>query len=566
MAGRNSRINSLLQLSAGLILLITLNILSGFFFSRIDLTAEHRYSLAPSSKKLAGELKDIVYFKIYLNGDLPPGFKRLRNATREVLDEFRIYAGDNIEYEFIDPASGKDEKERMELYKQLAKKGLFPTNLEVQAEGKKSEKIIFPGAIVTYRNQEIPLQLLKSQLGSSPEVMLNNSVEGLEYEVSSTIRRLTQPLAKEVAFLRGHGELATDRITDAARALSDYYKVDTVLIGGQLHSLDKYSAVIIAKPDSTFSEKDKFVIDQYIMKGGHVFWLIDKLAIDMDSLSKESTNMALPWNLNLDDQLFRYGARVNADLLMDLQAAPIPVVTGYTGNTPRQELFPWPYYPLLNAACNHPVVNNLNVVKAEFCNSIDTIEVPDIRKTILLSTSDFARLQMSPARVSLNMLREEPDPKQYTKHKIPVAVLLEGTFTSNFKNRIPQAIESSPEIGFSAISPPNKMIVVGDGDIIANYVSKKGAIYPLGYDRFTQQSYGNRNFILNCIDYLCDDSGVIELRGKEIKLRLLDAAKLKETPWIRWFNVSVPLLLLMIAGWIHQSLRKRRYTNRRQSS
>ena len=432
-AVRSVRSNSLLQLAASAIILITLNILSGYFFTRFDLTAEHRYSLSPSSIKLAGELKDVVYIRIYLDGDLPPGFKRLRNATRELLDEYRVHSADNIDYEFIDPSAAGNEKERLELYKQLAKKGLFPTNLEVQDQGKKSEKIIFPGALVSYKNQEVPLQLLKSQLGSDPEVMLNNSIEGLEYEITSAIRRLTQPLAKEVAFLRGHGELSTDRITDAARALSEYYKVDTVLIDGQLHALDNYAAVIIAKPDAPFSEKDKFIIDQYVMNGGKVLWVLDKMTIDMDSLETTSTSIALPNNLNLDDQLFRYGVRINADLIMDLQSAPIPVVTGYTGNRPNQELFPWPFFPLLNAGNNHPVVNNLNVVKGEFTSSLDTIEVPNIRKTILLTSSGFSRLQLSPVRVSLNMLRNDPDPKLYNKRNLSAAILLEGTFPSNFK-------------------------------------------------------------------------------------------------------------------------------------
>ena len=559
MAVKSTRSNSLLQLAASAIILITLNILSSYFFTRLDLTAERRYSLSSATVKLAGELKDVVYIRIYLDGDLPPGFKRLRNATRELLDEYRIYSSENIDYEFIDPSSVGNEKERMELYKQLAKKGLFPTNLEVKDQGKKSEKIIFPGALVSYKNQEVPLQLLKSQLGGDPEVMLNNSIEGLEYEITSAIRKLTQPLAKEVAFLRGHGELSTDRITDAARALSEYYKIDTVLIDGKLKALDNYSAVIIAKPENAFSEKDKFVLDQYVMNGGKLLWVMDKMSIDMDSLESTSTSIALPNNLNLDDQLFRYGVRINADLIMDLQSAPIPVVTGYTGNRPNQQLFPWPFFPLLNAGNNHPVVNNLNVVKGEFASSVDTIAVDNVKKTILLTSSEFSRLQMSPVRVSLNMLRYDQDPKLYNKKKIPTAVLLEGTFTSNFRNRIPEAIANSPEIGFKEKSIENKMIVVADGDIISNYVSKKGAIYPLGYDRFTQQSYGNRNFILNCVDYLCDDSGVIALRGKEIKLRLLDKAKLATAGWLKWTNVLLPLLLMMIGGSIHYIVRKRKY-------
>lgn len=295
------------------------------------------------------------------------------------------------------------------------------------------------------------------------------------------------------------------------------------------------------------------------MRGGRSLWFIDKLAVDMDSLTTTSTTIALPWNLNLDDQLFRYGVRVNDDLLLDLQAAPIPVVTGYTGNSPRQELFPWPYFPLMDGAGSHPIVNNLNVVKGEFVGTLDTIQVQGIRKTILLCGSKFGRLQMSPARISLNLLQEEPDPKSYSKRQLPAAVLLEGSFTSNFRNRIPEAIRTSKEIGFKETGQPTSMVVVADGDVIRNYVSKKGAIYPLGYDRFTKQSYGNLSFVLNCVDYLCDDSGVIGLRGKEFKLRLLDASRMNEMPWLPWVNVLAPLGIVLLAGAVHQSLRRRKY-------
>lgn len=557
MKGRKSQ--SIMQLFAVIIILISVNILAGYFFFRIDMTGEKRYSLSSSSKKMAAELDDVVTIRIYLDGDLPPGFRRLRNATREILDEFRVYAGDNIEYEFIDPAAGKDEKERLELYKQLATKGLFPTNLEQREKGGTTEKIIFPGAILNYRSKEIPVQLLKSRIGSSPEEMLNNSVEGLEYEFTSSFRKLMSRSAAKVAFIKGHGELDNNRITDAARALAEYYIVDTVTINERLRALDDYKAVIIAKPDTFFSEKDKFIIDQFIMNGGRVLWLIDKLAVDMDSLSATATTVALPGMINLDDMLYRYGARINDDLVLDMQSAAIPVVTGYTGNTPKQELFPWPYFPLLNPFGNHPVVNNLNVIRSEFCNSVDTIQVPGVRKTILLTSSDFSKLQLPPARVSLNMLREEPDASVYKKKQIPVAVLLEGTFSSNYRNRIPVVIQQSSSIGFRDSSKNTRMIIIGDGDIISNYVSKKGAIYPLGFDRFTQQSFGNRNFILNCIDYLCDDSGIIELRGKEIKLRMLDPAKLQENSWIRWFNVAVPAFAVLISGWVYLLIRKKRY-------
>lgn len=559
MKTRNLKKQSLIQLLLLLLILVFLNVLAGYVFTRFDLTGEKRYSLSPSTKKLAGELKDVVYFKIYLDGDLPPGFKRLRNSTKELLDEFRIYGGDNIQYEFIDPSAAADEKERLQLYKQLAGKGLTPTNLQEREKAGTSQQLLFPGALVTYKAKEVSLQLLKSRMGSSPEEMLNNSVEGLEYEISSILRKLTTDVADRVGFLRGQNELSTKQITDAARSLSEFYTVDTVRIDGQLDALKDYKALIIAKPDTAFDEHDKFILDQFVMKGGRILWLLDRMEFNMDSLKETSTNVAIANDLNLDDLLFKYGVRVNTDLVLDLQAAPIPVVTGMMGNQPKQDLFPWYYFPLLNPTSKHPIVHNLNAIKGEFVSTLDTVEADSVQKTILLTSSKFSRIQYPPARISLNMLRDEPDPALYNKQFLPVAVLLEGNFRSNFTNRIPAAVSESPEIGFASRSVHTKMIVVSDGDIIASYINKKGNIYPLGVDRYTKQTYGNKNFILNCVDYLCDDSGILELRGKEFKLRLLDPAKIENAGVIRWINVFAPVLLMVLYGMARIWFRKRKY-------
>ncbi len=556
---RNIRKQNILQLLSITAILLFLNIISSRLYTRFDLTSEKRYSLSQSSKVLASELKEMVYFKIYLDGDLPPGFKQLRNATREMLDEFRVYAGDRIEYQFIDPSAGTDDKERLKIYKQLTEKGLQPTQLEQHEKGSRSQSLVFPAALVSFGSAEIPVQLLKSKIGGSPDEMLNHSIEALEYEIATTLRKLTTPVSKRVAFLQGHGELSTRQISDAANTISEFYKVDTVNLQGQLHALDDYQVLIIAKPQNSFEEKDKFIIDQFIMKGGRVFWLIDKMQINMDSLTESSTNVALPIELNLDDQLFHYGIRVNNDLILDLLAAPIPVVTGYVGNQAKQELFPWYYFPLLNPKSNNPIVKNLNAIKSEFISTIDTIESKEINKTILLTSSEFCKVQFPPARVSLNILQEDPDPSQFRKHFLPVAVLLDGQFSSNFKNRIPAAISQSKEIDFRENSMPGKMIVVSDGDIIASYVSKKGSIYPLGYDRFTQQFYGNKNFILNCIDYLCDETAILELRGKEIKLRMLDPVKTASPAFLSWLNVLLPVILVMLYGIFRNMWRKRIY-------
>ncbi len=560
MASRNLKKQSLLQLFLLLLILVFANIVAGSLFTRFDLTSEKRYSLSASTKKIAGNLKDVVLFKIYLDGDLPPGFKRLRNSTQELLDEYRIYSGDNIQYEFIDPSSNPDEKERIQLYKQLSEKGLTPTNLEERDKDSRSQRLVFPGAIVSYKSRSVPLQLLKSKIGTEPEVMLNNSIEGLEYEITSTIRRLTNDVAQGVAFLQGQEELNTRQITDIAKSLSEFYSIDTVTIDGRLDALKNYKALIIAKPMLAFTEKDKFIIDQFIMHGGRVLWLIDRMEINMDSLVETSTNIAIANDLNLDDQLFHYGVRVNPNLVMDLQAAPIPIVTGMVGNQPKQDLFPWFYFPLLNPISKHPIVNNLNAIKGEFMSTVDTVEAENIKKTILLTTSKYSKVQFPPARVSLNILRDQPDQLEYNKLYLPVAVLLEGTFHSNFTNRIPSTIAEAKEIGFKATSDTTKMIVVSDGDIAASHVSKKGTIYPLGYDRYTQQTFGNKNFILNCVDYLCDDSGILELRGKEFKLRLLDTSKTENPGLLSWTNVLLPVTLVFLYGLIRIWLRKKKYT------
>lgn len=557
---RSIKQQSIIQLFLILAIVVLINVLAQFAFTRLDMTQEKRYSLSQSSKDLATHLDDIVYFKIYLAGDLPPGFLKLRNSLKEMLDEFRVYSKDNIEYEFIDPNSNPNEKERVELYKQLSKKGLYPTTLEENQNGSQSQKLIFPGAIVNFRSKEIPMQILKSKLGSGSDEMLNTSVENLEYEISSVLRKISVEKSISVAFLKGQNELSTSKFSDAANGLKDYYIVDTVSIGGKINALKDFKLLIIPKPDTAFSEKDKFVIDQFVMNGGRVLWLIDQMDIEMDSLETRSTTMAIPKNLNLDDMLFKYGVRINSDLLLDIQAAPIPVITGYVGNQPKQELFPWYYFPLLGTDSKNPIVHNLNLVKTEFASSIDTIETPNVQKTVLLATSKSSRTQSSPARVSLNILRDKPEIQLFNKRNIPVAILLEGEFSSNFTNRIPDEIANSPEINFQKKSVPTKMIVVSDGDVIASHISKKGNIYPLGYDRFTRQTFGNRNFILNCVDYLLDNKGVLELRSKEIKMRLLDPEKIESPELIKWTNLLLPTLMVTIFGILFAFLRKRKFT------
>ncbi len=560
---RNLKTQNLLQLVLALAIVVMLNVVSSFLFTRFDLTSEKRYTLSPATINLVKNLKDVVYVKVYLEGEFPPGFKRLRNATKEMLDEMRAFAKGNIEYEFIDPSASPDEKERNKVYQQLAKQGLQPTNLEQKAKEGSSQQIIFPGAVFSYLSGQASLQLLQDQIGSSPEQMLNHSVEGLEYAIANTIRKITQHMPIQVAILNGQGELGNKELSDIARSLSGAYGVDKVVINQNLKALDSYKGLIIAKPDSAFDEKDKFVIDQFIMKGGKVLWLIDAMEAEMDSLKRTGETYATALQLNLDDILFRYGARINYDLVLDLQAAPIPVIKGYIGNQPQQELRPWYYFPLLTPSARHPIVNNLNAIRCEFASSIDAVGSPSIKKTVLLSSSRYSRVMNAPVRINLGIMRDEPDPKMFGQSYKTISLLLEGEFTSLYQNRLPPVLMNNQDFHFTEKSKANKMIVVSDGDIIKNDVRKStGAVYPLGYDKYTGELFGNKNFILNCMDYLCDDSGLISVRSKEIKLRMLDQTVMTEKKFLFMVvNTAGPILLILLLGIFKTWKRKKSFAS-----
>ena len=563
---KNIKRLNLIQLLIGLAVIILLNVIAKYAFFRLDLTQEKRYTLSPLTIKMLKDLDDVVYYKVYLEGEFPAGFKRLRDETKEMLDEFRAYAGDNVQYEFIDPSSNPDKKQRNELYKSLYQKGLQPTNLNFKEEGDaNAQKIIFPGAIISYKARETSTQLLKSQGFAHPEAMINNSVKDLEYNLSNAIRKVKSGTKPKVAFIEGHGELEEMAVADIAKSLSEYYEVSRVKINGQLNSLRGYKAIVIAKPDSTFDEKDKFVIDQFITHGGKSLWLVESTFATMDSLSKSGETVGVSNPINLEDQLFKYGVRINTHFVQDIQGAPIPIVTGMMGNQPQTQMFPWFYFPLIfqyekNA---HPIVSNLNAIKLEFANTIDTVGPPSIKKTVLLRSSKFSRTINTPARISLSTVKEEPQEKQFSKSFLPIGVLLEGKFESVYNNRIPLEIQNSKEISFKTnCDTANKIIIVADGDIIKNGYSKtKGSITPLGFDRYTGQEYGNKDFILNAINYLCDDEGLLSVRSRELKLRLLDRKKLskEENKW-KTINTIFPLLLVGIFAFVQFYNRKKKYS------
>jgi ABC-2 type transport system permease protein len=542
-------------------------ILLSLKFIRIDLTSEGRYTLSDFTVSLLESLDDKVYVKVYLEGEgLPVTLKRYKREIKEELDEFKAFAGDNIVYEFIDPAESKDKEVRFAFYKSLTEKGLLPIETtEISDDGKTSQKMVFPGAGISYKGKETIVNLLKTTGGLAPESEenVNNSIQSLEYELTNAIQKLSKKSKPEIAFINGHGELNEYEVMDISTALSEYYTVKTGKIGGQAGILDGFKAVIIANPQEPFSEEDKFVIDQYIMKGGNLLCLIDGVRTDIDSLFITGSTMALAQDLNLNDLLFEYGVRINNNLLQDLFSSPIGLSTKASDGSTKINHYPWYFFPVLVSENNHVISKYLNYVRTEFTSTLDTVGLdPDVKKTILLRSSQDTRLEPIPAKISLDMINLLPPDNQMKSGKKNIAVLLEGKFTSVFKNRPVE--KYFPELSGADIrtkSKPAKIIVISDGDIIRNEVTSDGRPYPIGFDRFTRQTFtGNGELILNAVNYLCDDEGLMTIRSREIKMRLLNRELIAEHKLlIKSLNVVLPLIPILLLGFLVSFVRKRKY-------
>ncbi len=573
---KNIRLQYMLILLLVMVAIVVVNLAGSNYFTRIDLTAEKRFTLSPSTIKILKNVDDVVFIKVFLKGDFPAGFKRLRRATKELLDEFRAY-NKNIQYEFINPSESENPKERSDTYKLLMEQGLSPTNLQVKTKNGMKQQVIFPGALVSYHEQQAPVELLDAQLNVPPQSVLNNSIQDLEYKFIATIFKLHRKHKPAIAFIEGHGELGKKGVWDITQTLKEDYDVSRVRMDSNINSLlsrklidtlkqdyriaPKYAAVIVAKPDSAFSEKDKFIIDQYIMWGGKVLWLVDPVVASMDSIQSSESTMAIDNPLGLQELLFKYGVRLNKNLIMDLSALPIPIKTGQMGNQPQINFFPWYYFPVVTPLSKNPIVRNLNAIKTQFVSSMDTVNVKGVKKIILLQTSPYSRIVNVPAMISLAITRNKPDERLYKGPPQTIAVLLKGIFPSDFQNRIPPEIAHSKMIGFREKSLPTAMIVVSDGDIIRNqFKIPDGYPLPLGYDQFTRETFGNKEFILNAMNYLTDGPELISVRSKELKLRLLDKSKLNDH-LLQWqlFNVFAPLLLVVLGGVLMIWLRKRKY-------
>jgi ABC-2 type transport system permease protein len=550
-----------LTVVAGILLLFSV---SSVVRLRLDLTEDKRYTLSEPTRDLLKHLKNDIYIQVYLDGEIPIPLKRLKRSVAELLDEFRIASASKVDYEFINPSAGKDEKQRNALYQSLINKGLNPVNLHAgDAEGGKTQKIIFPGMILNYNGIEVPVNFLNNSTASYEQNILR-SIEGLEYEMIQTIATLSSDSVNKVAFIEGHGELPEIETADITMNLARFFTVDRGIIGGKTGILDKYAAVIIAGPEKTFNEADKLVLDQYIMNGGKVLWLIDEVAVNSDSLAYGET-VGLYRPLNLEDQLFRYGARINPVIVQDLECANIRLMV--TGGSDRQQVVPapWAYYPLLKPSADHPITRNLNRVKGEFVNYIDTVGLdPAIRKKILLSSSALSRTISPPVIISLKEADLTPAEKDFNKPNLPVGVLLEGKFQSAFKNRMVNNFIDDKNFKIRTESKVTRMIVIADADIIRNEVKKSGineTPIPLGQDKYTGRVYGNKDFLINCLNWLVDKNGIMELRSRELKLRLLNKQMIK-TEKVKWqmINIFGPVLAVILSGLLYSYFRRKKYT------
>ena len=569
---RSNRSQSLVRITLLLAILIVINVLASFVYTRFDLTRERRYSLAPGTKELLTGLKDVVYIKVYLEGDFPPGFQKLQGSVKDMLAEMRRLAGGNLEFEFVNPADQPTELATNQLYEQLYKLGLQPTDLQNRTADGMARKVIWPGAVVYYRTKEVASNfLLGAGAGGSPMEIINASEEALEYTLANAIKKATSLYKPRIAFTDGHGELDGVATSDIARALSEFYTLQRYDVKSIEAIPQDIDLLVIAKPTQKLTDWSKYKIDNFIMRGGKVLWLLDGVGAAMDSMKTDNFFMAMPNQLGLDDMLFKYGVRINSDLIQDVKASRIPIVYGTLGGQPQQKLFPWFYFPLISGETQHPIVRNLDPIAFQFVSSIDVVDAPGVDKSILLRSSNLSRKLMAPVRVNLQLATEQSKEEQFNKPNQNVAVLLEGQFPSFFKNRYlnefaQKAIDS---LGMSQkeVSVKTKMIVISDGDVIRNHVRKNSQeIYPLGFDRYTNQMYGNKVFLMNAIDYLLDDAGLINVRSKQITLRMLDGKKVSEQR-SRWqaLNLGLPVVLLLIFGFGRNQWRKRKYARKQLS-
>ena len=551
--------------------LVLINRIASQWHARLDLTAEKRYPISAATRELLQSLDEPVNITVLLDGDLPAGFKKLAGSARDMLQEFKEIGGSNIRYFFRQPGQGMNDTLRSELIDSLHRMGINPTNVRARTkEGEGEEqRLVYPGVIFEYHDRVAAVDLLQGQSSIDGINSLNNAEALLEYKLAGAIDKIRRDRVPVVAYLTGNGQPQSYEVYDLIeKTLKPNYGFSILPVDSVPVLPDVFDALLIVKPLTAFNEAQKLKIDQYIMQGGKVIWMIDKLYASLDSLQRsQGSFIAFEIGLNLDDLLFKYGVRINADLVQDLNCAQIPLAVGSMGGRPQMQLMPWVYFPLLSATNNHPVSKNLDYVLSQFPQSVDTVKAEGIKKTILLASSVNARILNTPAKVELNSVKNEEDLQTFAQTHIPVAVLLEGEFSSLFTNRISSAAKDSLSDLYkapfrSSADSSNKMIVISDGDLVTNFVSQEKGPLQMGENPFTHYQYANKAFFLNCMEYLVGNPGILETRAKDYTLRLLDKKKVDEsrTSW-QVLNIILPVALVVLFGLVYAAVNKRRYQN-----
>lgn len=549
--------------------LIVVNLLASTYYLRLDLTQEKRFTLADVTQKYLSELDSMVFVRLYLDGELNPGFTRLQRSTNELLDEMKAYTRTTLMKMTLDPH--KMEKEDFEEFSETLSDYNYAgvPVFETKEDGQKTRTVVYPYAMVQVGERYTYVNLLENIPGLSGEENLNRSIENLEYKLIDAIHRLTMTEKPRVAFLEGHGELEEIDVVDVADALSAHFAVDRGAINGDMSILDPYKVVIVAKPTEKFSEPDKYVLDQYLMRGGRVMWLVDAVSMTLDTLRTQAQTIGLYGDYNIEDQLFVYGFRVNPVVIEDMSCARIPVSVAPDGQKSQIVPMPWRFSPLFSANMRNPITRNINLVKGDFASSIDTVgQDLEIKRTPLLRSSAYTREHRTPVMATLMTIHDKPLQQDFNKSHLPVAMLAEGTFKSAFSHRqIPSAVRNAQKHPRMESSDKTSMIVVGDGDIIRNDVRFRNTgepqIVPLGYDEISRQTFGNKDFIVNAIQYLADNDGLMDLRNRTFTLRLLDKVRISEgTTHLKVIAIGVPIIFVVIIGLLIYFLRKRAYTRK----
>jgi ABC-2 type transport system permease protein len=540
--------------------IIALNVLSQYAYTRFDFTKEKRFTLHPESRAIVNNIKREILITVYLDGDLPAAFKRLRGATEDLLNDYIAYSGDNIKYQFVNPIEGLSGVGLDSTINNLYRAGIEPTSLNIKNDNGFAQKTIFPVAVIEGDGQAYPIKLLQNLDATGDyEENINNSIKNLEYQFTSAIQKIITGVHPRIGFTEGNAELTDQQLNDAITTLSDSYEVGRVNLDViDKAGLDKLNLLVIAKPQKEFTESQKYKLNYFLMKGGSLLWSIDQVGADLDSMGKSAEQLAFNRRLNLDDMLFTYGARINYNLIADANCVEIPLSTG--GSQGQIQMAPWVYYPLLLPDSSSSLVKNIDGIRSEFVSTVDTIAVKGLNKVVLLKTSSFNKVSSTPKLLSLQMVAEQPDPREFANNPQLTGILIEGRFPSVFLNRsVPAGIEETyPVIAQSNLG---KMVVLGDGDLFKNQVSSKdGSTFPLGFDRYTQRTFGNKALLLNLVDYLSNTHNLISLRNKEVRIRLLDKAKLR-TEKLTWqlVNIGLPLAMLISFAIFQHYYRRRKY-------